>query len=851
MLARSLSRKNAALKGGRFISGERYRRLAIPCVVWLAGFTFLLYEVSWNRLLALRLGSTVGAATLVLAAFMAGFGIGAFAWGKRANASRRPDRLLGFLFAGIALLGALVPLLISRAIPALYAALGARGYSAGSSDLIAFVVAAALLFCGSFLMGGVFPLVCRTGIGPEKSIPNSIGRLYAIETLGSAVGGLATGFILLGLLGQSRTIALAIVVDLALAVFVLAARHHQVDDNVGSGHAESAAELNPSSPSRRNALLGAFACGFAILGLQVVWMRMLRIYLTNTSYTFALVSSLSILGLFVGSALFERRGGDPAGFQRTLLRSLLLLGAAAGLGLLLLAFLPQLIMFPFREALGNPLLRVFLLPVVAGLLVVFPPAVASGYAFPLACSIFATKQRGIGGDVGFVLMVNTAGAIVGPVVVAFLLLPRLGAMLAALALIALLALTSLILARSLPTTPSLRRIKLLLYAVVGVLAAMIIWRPEVRILPPSFARLDREVLFYRESTEGTLAVGQSRGAPTASKHTYVNNSAVIGSSYDAVKIVKMVGHFPFLIGTSGEETLVIGFGIGVTTSAIASHASVKSIDCVELVEGLLDAAVYYEDLNRGVAQDPRLRLIPGDGRHHLQRTAKRYDLISCDPTHPILGSGNLYTRDYFELCREHLKPGGVVSQYLPLHKLRQRELLGIIATFHSVFPDCTVWLGHSHAMLLGALAPISIDYADWRARLEEIGGDSHFYLDPHHLAATLALSSETIAALSGTSELNTDDRSYTEFFAPACLDDRNLAANLGWFIEHRSDIDAVFRNIDDPALMGRFVRGNRMFTESLMYRLRGENQRSLHTLQRAARANPEDREYPFLIELLY
>ncbi len=185
----------------------------------------------------------------------------------------------------------------------------------------------------------------------------------------------------------------------------------------------------------------------------------------------------------------------------------------------------------------------------------------------------------------------------------------------------------------------------------------------------------------------------------------------------------------------------------MTTSAIASHPEVESIECVELVPGLKDAAVFYRDLNRNVAEDPRLKIISGDGRHYLQRTSNTYDLISCDPTHPILGSGNLYTREYFMLCRKHLNPGGVVSQYLPLHKLRTRELMGIIGTFHSVFPNSTVWLGHNHAVLLGSLDPIQIDFEQWSASVAEIGQDPNFYIEPYHLAATLVLDGPTIDRL--------------------------------------------------------------------------------------------------------
>jgi spermidine synthase len=603
--------------------------------------------------------------------------------------------------------------------------------------------------------------------------------------------------------------------------------------------------------SRQVALVAAFVCGFAMLGLQVLWLRMFRIYFTNTSYTFALVASLVILGLFTGSFFFKRWGRSIGNHVQSMLRVILLMGASTAVGLLLLIYLPETLMFPFQEALADPLSRMLLLPLVASLLIVFPPAVFSGYAFPLACRMYTSGSQSISRDVGFVLMVNTIGCVIGPIAAAFFLLPMFGATISVVLMLALLTAAALyVLHRSAPLHLT-RFTRSILYVVATGLVVVIIYRPDIRILPPSFSQFDREVLFYRESVEGTLSVGQDKNSRTGVRYTYVNNSAVIGSTYDAIKIVKMVGHYPFLLGAECKKVLVIGFGIGVTTSAIASHQEVESIECVELVAGLKDAARFYSDLNRNVVEDSRLKIISGDGRHYLQRTSNTYDLISCDPTHPILGSGNLYTKEYFTLCREHLNPGGVVSQYLPLHKLRTEELMGIITTFHSVFPNCTVWLGQHHTMLLGRVEPIQIDFEQWAARAAAIGQDSRFYTDPYHLAAALVLDGPTIERLGAESRINTDDHSYTEFFAPACLDEDNLVKNLRFLMDNRTQIGAVFNNIGNPVMMEGFVQGNQLLTESLLYQMSGDNQRGLQALREACRVNPENQEYPFLIRLYY
>ena len=108
-------------------------------------------------------------------------------------------------------------------------------------------------------------------------------------------------------------------------------------------------------------------------------------------------------------------------------------------------------------------------------------------------------------------MVNTIGCVIGPIVTTFLLLPMLGAAVSVLVILALLTGAALyILHRSKPL-PATRATRTILYVVTAGLLVVIILRPEIRILPPSFSRSNLDVLFYRESVEGTLSVGRDRG----------------------------------------------------------------------------------------------------------------------------------------------------------------------------------------------------------------------------------------------------------------------------------------------------------------------------------------------------
>ena len=603
---------------------------------------------------------------------------------------------------------------------------------------------------------------------------------------------------------------------------------------------------NSSKRNRKVALLATFISGLFILGLQVIWIRVFKIYLTNTSYTFALITSLVIFGLFVGSWIYKQQGDKIANNIKVLINALILIGLFALLGMYILIKLPELLMFPMGRLIDIPLIRLIIVPAIASLLIVIPPSIVSGFSFPLACRIYSSDTKNISKNVGTVLMFNTMGSVLGPLVSAFILIPLLGVVKSILLLIVVLFIFSVYLIRI--NTKAVKKQKQIVlgFSILTILS-IIVLMGEIRVLPPSFKKIDRDILFYNETVEGTLVVAQEKSPGTFIRVSYVNNSAVIGSTYDAIKAVKMIGHIPFFAGLQCEKALVIGFGMGVTTSAIATHPEVKEIDCVEMVPGLKKAAHFYSEINNNVIEDPRLNIMSGDGRHFLQKTSKKYDLISCDPTHPVLGSGNLYTKDYFELCSKHLNDGGMVSQYLPLHKLRLGDLLGIIKTFHSVFPNSTVWLGQYHAILLGSTDPVKIDFRNWSRKVAEMPKETYFYFDPYHFAVCVMMDNKTIESLPEEIKINEDDLSYTEFFSMDCFDNKNLTNSLAYIADNRCNINNVFYNIDNTQLMERYLAGNEFLVESLYYFLIGDRDKSLNELRKAVKVNPEDEEYPFLI----
>lgn len=824
---------------------KNQNRFLVFFITFLAGFSFLIYEISWNRFLSLKLGATVVATTIVLMSFMAGFGFGALFLGKKANTKNNLGKFLSLILGGIGALSLLNYFIIGN-LGVFYASFLKNTLIV---DIFLFISSFILLFIPAFLMGGVIPIANKiVSFNNNDNVAKNIANIYAIETIGSALGGLFAGFILLGNIGQKETIFLAGFINISIALYIFLSKKFTNIQFVEQKNIKKFVQGN-SENSAKIALISTFFIGFAILSLQIIWIRIFKTYFTNTSYTFSLITSFVIIGLSAGSWIYKQNEYKIKNNDRAILRIILLLILVSGVGFFILLNLPEILMKPFINCSAKPFFRLITIPIFASILIVLPPSIISGFAFPLVCNMYSNGTKNISKNIGKVLQINTLGAVTGPAITTFILIPTLGAGKSIVLIIGILSVISIYIFKKFKTDIKHQKVAFQAIAILSIM--VIIVAPKFQFLAPSIKLQNKEVLVYEETIEGTIIVTNDANKGVFGKSTFINNSTVIGSNYDAIKAVKMVGHLPFFIGAKCETVLIIGFGIGVTTSAIAQHPEVKRIDCVELVPGLVKNAHYFSDFNNEVYSDYRLNVIPGDGRHYLQITTKKYDLISCDPTHPVLGSGGLYTKDYFTEVYQHLNTDGIMTQYLPLHKLRLEDLLGIIKTFNSVFENSYVWLGQYHAILLGKKSDTPIDFNVWKEEVFEIPIDNFFYQEPYNFAACVIFDKNSINSFSDDLKINTDNNNYTEFFSFASFDEANIYNNLNYFNNNRCDVYSIFSNLTNQYMMDKFIEGNNYLNKSFYFSFRGEYQKAKDALINAATVNPENQEYTFLLKLYY
>jgi spermidine synthase len=590
--------------------------------------------------------------------------------------------------------------------------------------------------------------------------------------------------------------------------------------------------------------------GFCSLAYEVLWTRVLVVFMPSTTFAFTTMLTTFLLGIATGSAVLTRfvdRLRSPA-FALGLVEA----GIAAGA----VASLTTFGRFPDLAAslTGGPAdwTRVITGQFLLAFVIMIVPTLLMGAAFPLAARIRATTRSAAGRTVGSIYASNTVGSILGSFAAGFVLIPTLGIQ-PSIALIAVgnMAVALVAFARSSERGRTRLAAAGAAVAVAVVLALAAPFGVPIALSPVIEGFMDSEsrILFYDEGITATVTVIEDPVRDV--QGFFIDRWPVVGTSHDGMRTVKLLGHLPIAAASGAKDVAIIGYGMGMTAWTVALHPDVERVDVVELSEGVVEASRFFEDVNHNVLDDPRVRLVVGDGRNHLAMTEDRYDVISCDPIHPTLGSGALYTRDFFQLMRDRLKPGGAAVQYLPFHKLARTDFAMLIRTFRSVFPHGTVWYGSGHGVLLGTLEPTVFDVD----RLERMQAESPAlreelarwgYADPADLLSCYLLDEQGAAAVAGSGRINTDATPFIEFSEPRSHGRNTVIENLRAVLAHSPSLPA-FR-IGGPAdrreeLVGRLERSRavrRNLASAILAFDSGDAARAVELVQKALALAPED-----------
>ena len=780
----------------------RSRSRVLPLLVLLfagSGCAALIYEIVWFQLLSLIIGSSAVSLTVLLVSFMGGMCIGSLALSRLISAREHPLRVYAMLEAGIAVCG----LIVLAALPhvgGLYTSVGGPGFR---GLLFRSVFCLLFLLPPTVLMGATLPAIARWVEVTPRGV-SWLGFFYGGNTAGAVFGCLLAGFYLLrvGDTSVATFVAVALNLIVAAAGFALAKRtvHHAPDDEEPAP--ESATVPRDAWP----VYLAIGLSGLTALGAEVVWTRLLALTLGGTVYTFSLILAVFLLGLGLGSGVGSALARSIASPRRALgVCQLLVMAGVAWGAYSLAAVIPY---WPINPALSPRPRFTFEVDLLRTLWAVLLPACAWGASFPLALAAIAPHRRDLGHLVGGVYAANTVGAILGAGLTSLALIPALGTQNAQRLLIVIGAVSAaLLLLPGESTAPSRQRSKVgSAVRAVAVLDAAILL---VMVLPATPALLvmygrtmvmrlrdPGDVLYVGEGVHSSVAISRDRKGVL----NYHNAGKVQASSAPQdMRLQRMLGHLTALIPASPESVLVIGCGAGVTAGAVSINPLVRDVTIAE-IEPLVPrvASTYFGAHNYHVVDNPKVTLRIDDGRHFLLTTDRKFDAITSDPLDAwVKGAATLYTREFFEEAKRHLKPGGVITVWVELYQSSVPAVKSAIATFLEIFPNGVVF-GNTHRgrgydlVLLGQVEPLRIDmnavderlarpdFAPVARSLREIGFGSAV-----DLFSTYAGSASTLAPWLADAEINRDRNLRLQYLAGLGLNTHEQAAIYRQMLSYR------------------------------------------------------------------
>lgn len=697
-------------------------RKLLPVLLLLfvaSGCSALIYEIVWYQMLQLVIGSTTVSLGVLLATFMGGLCLGSLALPRMAAARRvHPLRVYAFIELGIGICGVLV-LVAMPLVDYVYSAAVGHGMP---SMLLRALVSGMCLLPPTALMGASLPAVSRW----VKSSPEGVswmGLLYGGNTAGAVAGCILAGFLLLRIadMAVATLAAVALNVLVGLVSFSLSKRAPEIKEAPGPAEVPAVKGYWP-------VYVAIGISGATALGAEVIWTRLLGLMLGATVYTFSIILAVFLVGLGIGSAVgaLATRGLRGTLGARTALGwcQMLLAGAIAWTALMISSSLPW---WPVNALLSTKPWFTFQIDLVRVVWAILPATLLWGASFPLALAAAVSPDEDPGRLVGGIYAANTLGAIVGALACSLVLVPWIGTDGCERLLIVLAAASALLM-----LAPIVQAQRGILGAAVLTVAAMgsIYLAVTVEPVPPMLIAYGRRImtsasrskmLYSAEGINSSIAITQWDDGAT---QFHVSGKVEASTeSYD-MRLQRMLGHLPALLDANPQSVLIVGFGAGVTAGTFVEHPEVKRIVICEM-EPLVPptATRYFGRENYNVMTDPRTQIIYDDARHFVLTTREKFDIITSDPIHPwVKGSATLYSREYFQMVKEHLNPGGVVTQWVPLYESDLETVKSSVATFFDVFPNGTVWAnelegGGYDVFLLGTVEPMHIDVDKMEQRL--------------------------------------------------------------------------------------------------------------------------------------
>ncbi|HEX5473441.1 MAG TPA: fused MFS/spermidine synthase [Vicinamibacterales bacterium] len=707
-------------------ASERRSHSWLPVLLVLfvgSGAAALIYEIVWFQLLQLVIGSSAVSLGVLLGTFMGGMCLGSLLLPRVISPRRHPLRVYALLELGTGIIGILV-LLVMPLVDHVYTAWGGYGLT---GYLLRGLIASICLLPPTLLMGATLPAISRY----METTPEGVawlGFFYGGNIGGAVFGSLFAGFYLLRVYdaGVATYVAVAVnfsVAALAYALATVAAYRPPASD-------EPAAVAPGRTADAATIYVAIALSGLCALAAEVIWTRMLGLLFGASVYTFSIILAVFLIGLGIGSSI-------GSVLSRTMTRpraalgwcQMLIAAAIAWTAYMLSDSLPY---WPINPSISTGIWFNFQLDMVRALWAILPATILWGASFPLALASLATEGQDPGRLVGGVYAANTVGAIVGSLAASLVLVYWFGSQHAQQILIAVSALAGLLV---LTGSASPRETKsrwrwvgstsiLAAVAVAALLARAVPAVPGLLVAYGRYAATwvgQSTIIYMGEGLNSSVAVSE---LPSGVRNYHNAGKVQASSEPQDMRLQRMLGHLTTLVPRHADSVLVIGCGAGVTAGAVSISPDVKQLTIAE-IEPLVPRVVstYFARENYDVVRNPKTRVFIDDARHYLLTSREKFDAVTSDPLDPwVKGAAMLYTSEFFDVVKAHLKPGGVVTLFVQLYESNDEAVKSEVATFLQAFPNGLIFgntdEGRGYDMvLLGQVEPTTIDLDTVDARL--------------------------------------------------------------------------------------------------------------------------------------
>lgn len=654
------------------------------------------------RLLVQVFGGTTLAIVTILTAYMGGLALGSYLAGKIIARIRRPLVWYGVLELSIAAYALLFPFILEF-LPSVYLWLPQTG-SFYVTALLRFSLCLLLLLIPTACMGATLPVLSLYLARSRSQVGFDVGLLYSINTFGAVAGALVGGFVLLPLLGHSKTLWLVCGGLSTLAVLlVLLGRSYIASPEVSdaeddSGQTEATAETSTNeetTPQSMGVLVWCLGItgGLAMI-CQVLWSRTLTLVIGSSTYAFSLILGIFLSGLASGAlwgAWITKRRNEV----RTLWSWLLVITAVSiGIGTLVLGWLPEWFgswLFSMSKASRANPLGIFTVKALMAAIPLILPTFLMGAFFPLAMAEYGRHHKVVGESVGQLYAASTLGSIVGSGLAGFAVIPLVGLQGGLSLCVCLYLFCAWMIGNQGQTRQHL------ILGGIAVAGSLLVWlspgwQPER--MSAGFFRVGLtethnfqqiikpgKLLYYKEGMSATITV-QQVGPQRFMKINGKVDASNIGDSDTQMGL----GAVPILLHPNPKDVMVIGWGSGMTSGAVLRFP-VRRVDAIELEPAVIEASKFFEPWNLSPMKDKRLHLIYNDALNHLAVVPQQYDIIISQPSNPWLsGVANLFTVEFFRLTARKLRKDGILCQWLPIYELSFTNIFSILRSVRHVYP---------------------------------------------------------------------------------------------------------------------------------------------------------------------